>query len=397
MKILLTLLLPVWLFAIPLSILIEHAKNNHTSLKSLEQRLSAIDNEYEISRNFQDPMVSLTVNDIQLDNITNRSIEPMQYTAINVSQKIPYFGKRDAFGNKILAKKEKVRLTIDAMKVNLTQKIKIAAYSIWEREEELKVTNQYISLTQQNIELYSAFSSSDTKSHMSIMSAEMSLSELKIKKSRLQSSLKGLYKRISYLCAMEVTSVAINMQISKPHPLKVYKENITNNISYKIKEASFHLATADTKVKELDTYIDPIIKVGYFQRDAYKDYINLGVSFKIPLYGTQDSHTQKSRKLALASENEKIDFNNLLLAKIVKVHAQLEDSYAVHKIIMHESMPQIEHMFELSSSSIKNGEELFLYIDLLQKKLSLDEKNITVIAMYHKKQAILDSLIGAMQ
>ena len=32
---------------------------------------------------------------------------------------------------------------------------------------------------------------------MSIMSAEMSLSELKIKQSRLESSLVGLYKRIS--------------------------------------------------------------------------------------------------------------------------------------------------------------------------------------------------------
>lgn len=397
MKVLLTLFLPVLLLAIPLDILIEHTKNNHTSLKSLEQRLSAIDNEYEISRNFQDPMVSLTVNDIQLNNITDRSIEPMQYTAINVSQKIPYFGKRDAFGNKILAKKEKVRLSIDAMKVKLTQEIKMAAYSIWEKEEELKIIRQYIDLTQQNIELYSAFSSSDSKSHMSIMSAEMSLSELKIKKSRLQSSLKGVYKKISYLAAMDVTSIDVNMKITKPHPLEIYQDNLRNNISYKIKEASVHIATSDTKIKELSAYIDPTIKIGYFQRNAHQDYINLGVSFKIPLYGTQDSHTQKSRKLALASENEKTDLNNILVAEIVKVHAQLEDSYKIHTIIMYESMPQIQHMFELSSSSIKSGDELFLYISLLEKKLSLDEKNITVVARYHKTQAILDSLIGAMQ
>ena len=196
---------------------------------------------------------------------------------------------------------------------------------------------------------------------------------------------------------MDVTSIDVNMKITKPHPLEVYQDNLKNNISYKIKDASVHIATSDTKIKELNAYVDPIIKVGYFQRNSYQDYINLGVSFKIPLYGTQDLHTQKSRKLALASENEKVDFNNLLVAEIVKVHAQLEDSYKVHKIIMYESMPQIQHMFELSSSSIKSGDELFLYISLLEKKLSLDEKNITVVARYHKTQAILDSLIGAMQ
>ena len=170
-----------------------------------------------------------------------------------------------------------------------------------------------------------------------------------------------------------------------------------SNVTYRIKEATLKEANLDTKVKELDSYSDPIVKVGYFQRAAFEDYVNIGLAFSIPLYGTQEHKTEKSRKLSLASQNEVADFNNLLVAQISKVHAQLEDAYEIHKIIMHESMPKIEHMFELSSSSIKSGDELFLYIDLLEKKLSLDEKNITVVAAYHKNQATLDALIGEMK
>ncbi len=45
------------------------------------------------------------MSDIQLRDISNRSLEPMQYTALNVNQKIPYFGKRDAASQKIEAQK----------------------------------------------------------------------------------------------------------------------------------------------------------------------------------------------------------------------------------------------------------------------------------------------------
>ena len=60
-------------------------------------------------------------------------------------------------------------------------------------------------------------------------------------------------------------------------------------------------------------------------------------------------------------------------------------------------MPQIEHMFELSSSSIKSGDELFIYIELLEKKLALDEKSINIVAAFHKNLATLDALIGEMK
>ena len=397
MHLFIVLLLPTWILAIPLDTLINNAKNNHTSLKSIEQRVSAIDHEYEISRNFTDPLVSITVSDIQLDDISNRSIEPMQYTAINFSQKIPYFGKRDALGDKITAKKERVNLSIDAMQVKIVREIKIIAYKIWQREEVLKITDEYIKLTRKNIDLYSSYTSTDSKSHMSIMSAEMSLSELKIKKNRLKSSLKGLYEKISYLSEMKVSSVDMDTKLFKPQPLKTYTKVISRNITSKIKQASLKEANLNIKVKELDSYIDPVLTLGYFQRQSYEDYVNIGVAFKVPLYGTQDSTTQISRKIALASQSELIDFDNKLLAEVSNIHAKLESSYTIHTIIMDESMPQIEHMFELSSSSIKSGDELFLYINLLEKKLALDEKNILVVASYHTNQAILDSLIGVSQ
>ena len=397
MRLLLSLTLPVWLLAVPLETLIENAKSNHTSLKTIEQRVSAIDDDLDISQNFTDPLLSLSMSDIQFNDITDRRREPMQYTALNLQQRIPYFGKRDALAKKIQAKKRVTELSIDEMKVKLVHAIKITAYSIWQIKEELKIINEYFVLTKQNIELSSGYASSDSKSHMSIMSAEMTLSELRIKQSRLLGMLDGFYKKISYLSAMEVKSLELDLKIEQHKHIDIYSDEKQQNISYKMKQAILQVSEENIKVKELAKYSDPVVKAGYFYREKFNDYANVSVAFSLPLYGTQDLEIQKAKKLSLALKSEVVDFNNLLDSQILELHSKIEDSFRVYDIIHNQSMPQIEHMFELSSSSIKNGEELFIYINLLERKLALDEKSISVVAAYNKYLAQIESLVGEMK
>jgi len=394
MRFYIILLLPFSLFGVELSTLIENAKDTHTSIRAIEQRVSAVDDEYDISRNFSNPELSLNVSDIQLNDISDRSIEPMQYTSVNFKQKIPYFGKRDANSKKVSAKKQKISLTIDEAKVKLVKAIKTTAYSIWQVEQVLRITDEYIRLTKQNIELYSAYSSSDTSSHMSIMSAEMSLSQLKIKRSNLESSSTSLYKKLSYLSAVDVNSVELKMQVIPPKDISFYTNAKNENSSYRIKEAELEESYADIKVKEMNSYVDPVLQVGYYHRENFENYVNVGVGFSLPIYGSEKSRTEISRKLSLSSKAQLSDLGNLIDSEITQNYAQLEDSYKVYDIIQNQSMPQIEHMFELSSSSIKSGNELFIYINLLEKKLSLDEQSIGVVTSYYKTLAKLDALIG---
>jgi cobalt-zinc-cadmium efflux system outer membrane protein len=391
------LLLPIWLLAVSLETLIQNAKNNHQSLKTIEQRVSAIDDSIDISQNFADPLVSLSVNDIQFNDIVDRRREPMQSTALSLQQRIPYFGKRDAKKKKLRAQKEVAELSIDEMKVKLVKAIKITAYSIWQIEEELKIIEEYFTLTKRNISLSSGYASSDSKSHMSIMSAEMTLSELRIKQSRLHGLLNGFYKKLSYLSAMEVKKLELSLEIQPHKHIDIFSNEKHQNISYKSKVASLKVAQEEIKVRELDKYSDPILKAGYFYREKFNDYASISVAFSLPLYGTQDLQIQKSKKLALANKSDIADFNSLLESQLSEIHSKIEDSFRVYDIIHNQSMPQIEHMFELSSSSIKNGDELFIYINLLERKLSLDEKSIAVVAAYNKYLAQLEALVGEMK
>lgn len=396
MRIYFLLLLPFWLSATSLSTLIENAKSTHTSLKIIEQKLNSFNDEYAASRNFSNPVISLSISDIQLDDPRARSLEPMQYSAIKLKQSIPYFGKRDAKSKQVSAKQNTLNSLLESAKVQLIKSIKITAYNIYRAKEKLRITDEYINLSKQNIELYTAYSNSDTNAHMGIMSAELNLSQLKIKRSELESTLIGLYKKISYLSAMQISHITLNTTIKKPKEIDYYLDEIKQNYSYKVKEATVQEANADIKIKELDSYVDTSVQVGYYHREAFNDYLSIGVDFALPLYGTEKSKEQASRKILLSRKSEMHDFENQLYVEMTDTYAKLQYSYKVYNIIQNESLPTIKHMFDLTDSSIKSGSELLNYIEMLQKKLALDEQSIDAIASYYKALSSLEALIGKM-
>ena len=394
MKLLPLLFLPLFLYAATLQELIEHTKNSHLSLEAIKHKLSTFEEEYALSRNFANPELSLSIGDIQTQDITNRSLEPMQYTALNFKQKIPYFGKRDALSNKIEAQKNQITIHLENAKVKLIEAIKYTAYAIYDKEEKLKILHEYIELTQRNIELFSAYNLSDASSHMSLMNAELTLSQLKIKKSRLKSLRDAFYTSISYLSNMRVSTLELNIDVKEPMKLEHYINLVGANKNYLEKEAALHVANADVKVQELSSAIDPVVSVGYFYREKYKDYLSVGVGFSLPMYGSEALRQEESRKIVLEKSTQANDTKNRITAEIEAMYKKLHSAYEIYTILQDESLPQLEHMKDLSASALKSGGNLFVYIQMLEKKLALDEQRIDAITEYYKDITKLEALIG---
>lgn len=394
MKFLVLLFLPLFLHATTLQTLIEHAKNSHLSLEAIEHKLSSMDEKYALSRNFTNPELSLSISDIQTQDITNRSLEPMQYTALNFKQKIPYFGKRDALSNKINAQKEQISMNLESAKVKLIERIKMSAYDIYNKEQMLQILKRYITLTKTSIDLFSSYNLTDASSHMSLMNSELTLSQLKIKKSRLLSLLRGDYEMISYLSDMNVTHLELTLHVTEPLSLAHYQAQTLQNSEYKEKEAALHVADADVKVQELSKYVDPTLSIGYFFRQKYKDYFSVGVGFSLPIYGSEALQTEVSRKDVLQRSSEVSDMKNRIDSEMAALYEKLQSNYEIYTILQNESLPQLEHMQSLSASAITSGSNLFVYIQMLEKKLSLDEQNIDAISNYYKTKAAIEALIG---
>lgn len=395
MRLYLVLLLPLLLGATPLKVLIHHAKESHLSLEAMKQKILAIEYKYKVTKKFSDPVISLGLSDIQFQNPTNRALEPMQYSSINFKQTVPFFGKRAANGEKVLAQKKMADMSLEQVTVRLVKDIKITSYQVWQAEQLLKVIMQYSDLTKEDIKLYSAYGSSESNAHIQMINAKLFLLELQIKQSNLTTTIKDLYEKLSYLSNMPTLHVRVTMGVNAPKPLSFYLRKLPSNKAYKLKKAALEEADADIKVKKLAFYPNPFIQVGYYHRQKFRDYAGVTVGFSLPIYGTQKLNEQRSEAIALSKESDVANYKNDLISRIQQVYVKLQNSYQVCQILTKQSIPQVKNLQQVSASYLQNGTPLFVYIDTLKKQFEIDERKIIAIGSYHTHLATLDALIGS--
>lgn len=374
--------------------LITVAIKNHPSLQTIEHRLSAMDDNIEKSQNFSNPDLSLTINDIQFENPTDRSLEPMQFTSINFKQQFPWFGKLDARKTFTQAQKSVMMNSYEAAKTALAEEIRMTAYTLKELEERIRIINRYKTLAQQNIDLYTAYASAENKSHTSSMSASLMLSKIKIRAERYQMLLKSQKAKLKYLVQQNVSTVSDTLHIKRPRSLENYLSKMENNPNLHRKLSEVNVADANKQIHDLSSTPDPYVSVGYFNRTEYPDYASVTVGVSLPLYGSEKLNSEAARKEALAAKSATLDYRYTLESEISIMYAKLTEAFQIHNIIQNESLPQLEHMFELSQSNIQNGGDLFAYTNLLEQKLALEEEHVSIKAEYLRTEAKLKSLTG---
>ncbi len=385
------------LHAVTLSGLIESARTKHPTLEAIKSRIAAADYAIKRAKNFDNPVIGLGINDIRLDEPANRSLERMQTQSVSFSQKIPWFGKRDAKKAIKKAEKELLFASLKEAEAVLFAKIKQTAYRLWETQKLIELTQQTISLTKQNIELFEAYTASSRSgnTHMGIMSAELVKSRLKTSLKRLIAKKEQDLALLEYLSFQDnIKEVEVELFDKKLLPLEKLLSKIENSPIITIEEAKEKIVIKHIELDRLQEKIDPVIRVGYYQRSSYEDYISMGVGFAIPIYGTEKNIVQERRAALLSQKKVLLDSKREVRAKIEKLFAKAKSSHEIVEIIEKESIPQIDHMFDLIRSNIAAGGDLYKFIDLVEQKLKLDAEAISARAKYYITLAEIEAILG---
>lgn len=374
--------------------LIAQSLAKHPSLQSIQHRLSAMDERIVKSRNWSNPELLLNVNDIQFSDPGNRGLEPMQTQSVNYKQRFPWFGKIDARVDFTRAQKALINDSYDILRVKLAVQIRTTAYTILEIKERLAIVKQYEKLTQQNIALYDAYTSTDSMSHSNSMAAELMLSRLHIRSERYTAVLKGQEAKLAYLVQRKHAPFSDRFTIHKPRSLGYYLSNLKNNPTYRRTLSQNRVASANRDMKALEVNPDPFVQVGYFNRQEYEDYASVSVGFALPIFGSEKLETEAARKELLASKSASLDYKYALESEIRITYAKMKEAYNIYGIIQNDSLPKLQHMFELNEASIESGEDLFTYTNLLEQKLDLDEERTVAKAAYLRSVTTLNALVG---
>ena len=375
------------LYALSVSEVINKALEKNPSLEAISHRITANKSNINVSNQFDNPVLALADNTLDTDQAMSRS-------TISLQQKLPYFGKRDSLEKVALAQEEVLNGSLQKARVTLVNEIKNQAYTIWELEELYKIIEEYEHLTKQNIELFESYTATADNQHMGIMSAELTLSDLRIQRATLEAKIQTAYAKLSYLASFEIEKLSVNLVVWDLPTQQSFETALVNNKDLLLKESEIQKNRAMGKTAELNNYPDINLLASYAYREEFDNFWTFGVGFTLPIYGTEDYKKEESRALTLSSQSLKEDTKTAVNSEFKTAYVQMQSAYKIYHIVQDQALPQIEHMFELTNSSISTGGDLFMYIDTLVQKLKLEQKSIAAVGIYNRSMAKIEALSG---
>ena len=378
------------LYGVTLDEVIINALETNPSLASISHRISANESNINVSNQFTNPDISYSQNTIDENQAMSRR-------TVTVKQKLPYFGKRESLQNMAQKQENFLQESLEKARVTLVYSIKTQAYRVWELERLYKIICDYEDLTRQNISLFESYTMTSDNQHMGIMSAELTLSDLRIQKSSINAKINSAYAKLSYLAAFEIRDLDINLELDDMQGSSIMQKGLVKNHDIALKDKEIQKTLASVEMAELDNHPDVSLIGGYSYRKNFDNYWTFGLGMSLPIYGSESYKEEEARRLVLSAKSMKEDVKTAVNAEFQSAYSQMKAAYETYHIVHDEALPQVAHMFELTSSSISTGGDLFKYIGILVQKLQLEQKSISAVASYNRAKAKISELSGELQ
>jgi outer membrane protein TolC len=232
---------------------------------------------------------------------------------------------------------------------------------------------------------------------MGIMSAELAVTDLRIQKRTLDEKIYSAYETLSYLVTSEVHALDLNLSVRTLPSLQTLQKGLVNNHTLALREKEIEQSSAVAKSVELTNYPDVNLIGAYSYRENFDNYWTFGLGVSLPIYGTEDSKEEEARRLTLVYQSLKEDTKHAVNSELKGAYVQMKSAYDIYHLVHDDALPQVEHMFELTSASIATGGDLFKYIDILVQKLKLEQRSISAVADYNQAYAKIAALSGELK
>ena len=379
-KILLCFSLTVCLLsAVTIDELVKNTNENNYDLKSIDKSIEVANHQISLSKKWQNPTLSLGLNDLWLNDLSSRDKEAMQASFIGLSQVIPT-GSKLEIKEKIAQKDRNIQiLNLEDKKLELESKVYEYVYTILLLERKYKLLESY----EQNIKkletLFTSLYKYQKVTQNEILNSQISALDISLQKQNLKNMIDNSYLKLEQITYTKIDKIEENIDIKKINLLSINQEHPKFKTLEEMANKSKNMADLEAEKKIPDV----MLNVAYFQRDSrFNDYVNVSVSFPLPIYDTENT-ARLQAKMNMNETNDKLEqlkYNFSIQSEILK--NSLNSSYINYNLIEEKIIPikeKIQTNIETYTSfdkikpqeSIKNLNELISYetkaIDELQK------------------------------
>ena len=367
------------LSAVTIDELVKNTNENNYDLKSIDKSINIANHQISLSKKWQNPVLSLGLNDLWLNDLSSRDKEAMQASFIGLSQVIPT-GSKLEIKEKIAQKDRNIQiLNLEDKKLELESKVYEYVYTILLLERKYKLLESY----EQNIKkletLFTSLYQYQKVTQNEILNSQISALDISLQKQNLKNMIDNSYLKLEQITYTKIDKIEENIDIKKINLLSINQEHPKFKTLEEMANKSKNMADLEAEKKIPDV----MLNVAYFQRDSrFNDYVNVSVSFPLPIYDTENT-ARLQAKMNMNETNDKLEqlkHNFLMQSEILK--NSLNSSYINYNLIEEKIIPikeKIQTNIETYTSfdkikpqeSIKNLNELISYetkaIDELQK------------------------------
>lgn len=373
---LITTSLATSIFAQSLNEIVDISFKKNQDLKSIEQSIQIAKEDIKISKNWQNPIVTLGANDIWFEDTLSRDKEAMQAQYIAISQTIPLGDKLEL--SEEISKKD-LNLSyfeLKDKKLQLKSKIFESGYTILILEKKYELLSKYKSNVEKLIILLNGLYENGNIKQSDIL--ELNIMEKQITKEQIsiKNLISNLYLNLEKISFEKISSINESLE---PKELS-FKTDI--NTHPKIEELiqKAEIFSDVSKLEKAKKYSDLKVNVGYFQRDdKFKDYANISLSLPLAIHNTEDVKSLKAKMKSNEIKHKLENLKNSFELEIKSLENSSNSYYANYKIIKESIIPlkeEIQKSLESYNSfnlikpqeTIKNLNELIKYeIEMLNE------------------------------
>jgi outer membrane protein, heavy metal efflux system len=367
------------LSAVTIDELVKETFENNYDLKAVEKSIQVADQQINLSKKWQNPMLSLGVNDLWINDFSSRDKEAMQASFIGISQVIPT-GSKLEIKEEIAQKDKNIQIqNLEDKKLELESKVYEYVYNILISEEKYKLLNSY----QENItkleSLYTSLYKYQKVTQNEILNSQISSLEINLQKQNLKNMIDNFYLKLEQITYSTIDKIDEKIDIKR---IGLLVPNLEHP-KFKILEENIKKSKNRADLERAKKIPDVQFNVAYFQRDdKFNDYVNVSVSFPLTIYKTEDTARLQAKMNANETSDKFEQLKHTFSLQINMLKNSLNNSYENYNLIEQKIIPlkqKIQKNIETYNSfdkikpqeSIKNLNELISFetkaIDELQK------------------------------
>lgn len=311
--------------------LIQKAYDNSFALKAMQSDIQINRESVKSSASWDNPVLSAGLTDLRLDNISDRTLEPMQTQFIALSQSIPLRGKKGIL--KEISKDAVVlsQMRKEEQKAMIASQITLLAYKHEINQKHLDLIDD----NRKNLKTIKKLLGAYQKSEESRLGVDVKLLQLENRRQNLQYQQALIKANIEKFTVDPVGSIETSLALAEM-PLI----DIINHPKVKLLAQKIELLQNKSDLAEAKMTPDLKISGGYYQRENRDDYLNLSFSMPLPVRGAEKVETAKAKLAVLSSRMRLKELKHNFEKEVTVLQRRLETSAQNYKRYTDKLLPK---------------------------------------------------------